>query len=244
MPETVTINTDFLLFDLDGTLVNSNEAVEATWHDVIKAHNENQKELPPLDPVTFLKSSHGSRTSEIFKRYFPYFASSTEDVNDFEQGIVTNYGHFAKPVNGSTELLEQINRNHHEQWAIVTSGTFKLAHGWVEKVFPSVNKPTVFITANDVNDGKPNPEGYLKAFHTLVKSNNGTPEEKQAIVFEDAPTGIKAGVNGKFVVVGIATTFSKQVLLDAGATYVIEDLSQVRLINDNKGSIEISLNVL
>lgn len=36
----VKLTTNYLLFDLDGTLVNSTPAVEQTWHDVVEKHNK------------------------------------------------------------------------------------------------------------------------------------------------------------------------------------------------------------
>lgn len=243
MASSVIVSTNYLLFDLDGTLVFSNQAVEATWKDTIDIHNESHPELPALDLPTFLHTSHGTRTQELFKKFFPYLPNSIDDINDFEGTIVSKYGQYAKEVEGATKLLSKINENHHNQWAIVTSGTKKLAHGWVETVFPNIEKPPIFITANDVNNGKPNPEGYLKGYESLKKINGG--KEGVTVVFEDAPTGIKAGVAAGFKVIGMATGFPKQVLIDAGASFVVQDMTSVSLLHDkDDDKIQITLNVL
>lgn len=70
MTEIVTINTSVLLFDLDGTLVDSTAAVEKTWENQVNQHNQ---EFPDkfIDLPTLLNVSHGSRTVETFAAYFP-----------------------------------------------------------------------------------------------------------------------------------------------------------------------------
>lgn len=237
---TVSLSVSYLLFDLDGTLVNSNQAVEATWKDTIDFHNLHHPELPPLELQAFLHVSHGSRTVELLKTHFPYLPHEKEDISKFEEGILSKYGHFAKPVNGATELIGLLNQSFQDCWAIVTSGTRRLAHGWVEKVFVGATPPQVFITADDVAVGKPNPEGYLAGYDNLVKLNG---KEGPTVVFEDAPTGIAAGVAAGFVVIGIATTFSKQKLISAGATHVIQDMAGVHL-SSGPDSITLTLDAL
>lgn len=238
----VKLTTNYLLFDLDGTLVNSTPAVEQTWHDVVEKHN---KTYPAniIDPVEFLASAHGARTVESFLKHFPYRRNTPEEINDFEFGIVANYGHLAKAVDGVPVLLKILNDDFQNSWAIVTSGTKKLAHGWFEMLFKCYLKPPVFITANDVSNGKPDPEGYLAAFEQLNEKNATELQSTTAIVFEDAPTGIKAGVQGGFTVVGLATTFGKDVLTAAGASYVISDMSKLKLnrVND---SVQVELDIL
>lgn len=237
----VSIPVSYLLFDLDGTLVNSNEAVEATWKDTIDFHNKNHPELPPLELQSYLHTSHGTRSEELFKRFFPYLPRDTEDIIKFEEGIVTNYGHFAKPVHGADELVSLLNKDFQNEWAIVTSGTRKLAHGWVKNVFTGASNPNVFITANDVSKGKPDPEGYKAGHDNLVKLNG---KEGVTVVFEDAPTGIAAGVAAGFTVIGIATTFSKEVLVGAGATYVVQDMAGIHLTRATDGQIDLKLDAL
>lgn len=241
IPTMVDIETDYLLFDLDGTLVNSTPAVEKTWHDTVERHNS-QHPHNLIDPVEFLKSAHGARTVETFERRFPYMPRGEADVNEFEFQIVKNYGHLALEVSGTLPMLFTLEQKFATKWAIVTSGTRSLAHGWFEKLFGKFRKPTVFVTANDVTEGKPKPEGYLIAFNRLCAANGTSPQNSRAVVFEDAPTGIRAGVAGGFVVVGITTTFDKATLLEAGASYAIQDMLKVAFEEDGN-AIKIKLDI-
>lgn len=236
------IIADFLLFDLDGTLVNSTPAVEKTWVEQCNKHNSTNKIL--IDAEILLNSAHGSRTSETIKRWFPYLPNSKEAINVFEKEIVANYGHLAKEVSGATHLINEINKLGSYQWAIVTSGTKDLAYGWFDKLFKNSDKPKVFITANDVAQGKPNPEGYLMAFSQLKEKNKLLGSEFSAVVFEDAPVGIEAGIAAGFHVIGIATTFDKDTLIKAGALFVIEDLSKIHITKTTSTSFQLDLSVL
>lgn len=217
--------TNYIVFDLDGTLVNSTDAVEATWKETVDQHNLEYPDQQ-IDLAQFLATSHGSRTVETFEECFPYKDKSVEAIRLFELSIATKYGHLAKEVPGSTDALNKLNAQAPMSWAICTSGTYKLAHGWFPIVYKDVTKPLVFITADDVSQGKPNPEGYLKAATTLAELND---KKGKTVVFEDAPTGIRAGVNAGFTVIGIATTFSKAILEEAGASFVVEDFTKVHM---------------
>lgn len=234
MPE---LDVNYLLFDLDGTLVNSTAAVEKTWEDTINAHNEAYPESP-INLEEFLHKSHGTRTQELFKNWFPYRGREKKDIAAFEAGIVSNYGLLAKEVTGATALLIELTENYGKSWAIVTSGTTDLATGWVSTIFGDSRQPPVFVTADLVERGKPDPEGYRKAFDQL-RALNGDIEASTAVVFEDAPTGISAGVAAGFPVIGMATTFPEEKLIAAGASYVIDDLSCLKLTRKGN-SIEIT----
>lgn len=117
-----------------------------------------------------------------------------------------------------------------------------MAHSWFKTLFGEIKWPQVFITAHDVSHGKPDPEGYNTAFEKLKNIYN-LGDGAKGVVFEDAPTGIKAGVSGGFTVIGIASTFDKEKLLSAGASYVVEDFTKIKI--DKVGNdIELKLEVL
>lgn len=238
----VQITTNYLLFDLDGTLVDSTTAVEKNWHQTVETHNS-QFPDSPVDPLELLQTSHGSRSAETIKRYFPYKPVDTDSMVRFDSSILEKYGDLAHEINGSLELISSLELEFPDKWAIVTSGTRDLAHGWLDKLFGKFSKPHVFITANDVTNGKPHPEGYLAAFAKLIALEEESLGNATAVVFEDAPTGIKAGVAGGFQVIGIASTFGKDTLVEAGATIVIEDMLKVTLTK-NGDLINITLDAI
>jgi sugar-phosphatase len=79
----------------------------------------------------------------------------------------------------------------------------------------------VLVSSSDVTRGKPTPDGYLAAAARLAVEPTG------AVVFEDAPAGIAAGLAAGSTVVAVATTHSTGQL--EGATFVVSDLAQVSI---------------
>ena len=79
------------------------------------------------------------------------------------------------------------------------------------------------VCSEDVIQGKPDPEVFLKASDLI-----GIAPEN-CIVFEDSAHGISAAVNAKMIPVGITTTNSEEKLFDKGAKLVVERLDEINL---------------
>lgn len=221
---TVEIHTSGCLFDLDGTLMLSTACVEAFWHDFGKSHNIDAEEL--------LKTSHGRRTIDVFKMWKPEYATE-EDSAKFEATIPKRWKHIATPVPGVQKFLNSLPRS---QWGIVTSGTYVMANQWIED-FLGIQHPEVFITAEHIKEGKPNPEGYLKGHKDLGLLKN-------FLVFEDAPAGVKAGKDAGATVIGMATTYSAEQVKSFGADIVIPSMEHIKLKSWNPETKELVLTVI
>ena len=77
----------------------------------------------------------------------------------------------------------------------------------------------MLVSGDDIERGKPNPDPYLVAAEAI-----GVPPDS-CIVFEDAPSGIEAAKRAGMTVIGLATTFSPEVI-DA-ADVIARDLTHV-----------------
>lgn len=239
------IETDVCLFDLDGTIISTIEAAELTWLDLCKKHGVDSEEL--------FKHSHGARSAEILTRFFPQLDNSQNQVTvALERQMADDYIPTVKLIPGAHDLLLSLdkdtttgNRLHERKWAIVTSGTPYLAFSWFKNILKDVGKPDIFITGLDVSKGKPDPMGYQLAKNKLANlwglDLNGT-SNVSSVVFEDAPVGIKAGKALNAITIGITTSNPKEVLFDAGADYVVEDLTHVKVIrNTETGTITLRI---
>lgn len=227
------LQTEVCLFDLDGTLIASTGAVEMAWQALFTKYN--------LDGSDFFKHSHGVRTVEVIKKFLPQFSANAEEMaTEFEFGIANDWGHLAVPIKGASTLIQSLPK---ERWCIVTSGTPGMAHSWFTKHLnhQGFYEPEIFITASDVTEGKPHPYGYKMGADLLAKKA-GKPTFAQRVVFEDAPAGVQAGVAAGARVIGITSSFPKEVLYGAGATYVVEDLTKVKLIKNEDGILTFSVD--
>ncbi len=84
-------------------------------------------------------------------------------------------------------------------------------------------KPGLFITSNDIQRGKPDPEPYQKGAAGL----GFAPEE--CIVVEDALAGIASGRNAGSRVIAFTTTASITDLVAAKPDWILQDCSAIRL---------------
>ena len=130
---------------------------------------------------------------------------------------------------GAAELVEALIKNDFKL-AVASSGTwdklnFNLEEAGLEDSFK------VRICANDVNEGKPDPEVYLKAAEKLgVK-----PEE--CVVIEDSYNGVKAAKAAGAKCIAVTSTFEKSKLKEADVIVnSLEeiDISMIKNIGDEK----------
>ncbi|KAJ9625332.1 uncharacterized protein PV06_07564 [Exophiala oligosperma] len=201
-----------LLFDFDGTIIDSTEAVIKHWH----------KEAAEMgvDPEVILANSHGRRSIDTFMEFDPSKAN-WEYINQQEGLIPKLFGKDAVEIPGARKLLDSLNTVN-APWAVVTSGTGALLNGWIDVL--KIAHPRCLVVAEDVENGKPDPSCYL-----LGRQRLGLSEDSQMIVIEDAPAGVRAGKAAGFKVIGLSTTHKISQLQEAGADWIVEDLRSVTL---------------
>lgn len=190
----IRLNCQAILFDMDGTLVDSTACVEAIWERWARKHG--------IDLHHLLQISHGRRTVDTLMDVAPHLDVESEARALEREECTTREGIVA--VGGASQLLRRLKEH---QWAVVTSASRPLATARLECAGLPV--PPLLISAEDVFRGKPDPEGYLKAADRL-----GVPYDR-CVVVEDTPAGILAGRNAGMTVLALSTTFAPEHLLGA-----------------------------
>jgi len=208
-----------VLFDLDGVLVDSRRSIELIWHNWATSRG--------LDARPFLEVAHGRRTSETLHLVAPHLDTAAEvAVLDRMEEIETR-GLAAAP--GAAALLRQLTE---QQWAVVTSGSSAVARLRLATV--SLPTPHVFITAEDVTRGKPDPAGYLMAAARLGHAPS------DCIVLEDSPPGVAAGKAAGMRVIAVLTTHAAAQLEAADARLAALSSLRIRPIAAGSASLELS----
>jgi mannitol-1-/sugar-/sorbitol-6-phosphatase len=187
----ITLHCDAILFDMDGTLVDSTGCVKFIWGRWAQKHG--------IDLDFILQNSHGRRTIDTLNQIAPHLDVAAEAEALEKEEIAVREGMVA--VGGAVQLLKKLKPH---QWAVVTSAGRTLATARLE--YAGIPAPPVLICADDVRQGKPDPEGYLKAAERLGVSPS------RCVVVEDAPAGILAGRNAGMTVLALTTTFSAEEL--------------------------------
>ncbi|POY73535.1 hypothetical protein BMF94_3472 [Rhodotorula taiwanensis] len=109
------------------------------------------------------------------------------------------------------------------RWAVATSGAKTYCHGALARA--GIKRPKVTITADDprLTAGKPDPAPFILAAKEL-----GIPVEK-CVVFEDSPSGIKAGVASGAKTIAICTSHPVEKINSQGAHYIVPSLDCVHI---------------
>ena len=139
------------LFDLDGTLVDSLPVVERSWRHWADRHGIDHQDVLNFihgkQAITSLRHFLAGRSEEDIQAEFKYL----EHIEATDTDGIT-----ALP--GARELLEHLNEAQ-IPWAIVTSGSVPVAHARHKAA--GLPTPDVFITAERVKRGKPEPDAFL-----------------------------------------------------------------------------------
>jgi sugar-phosphatase len=200
----VQIRCQGVLFDMDGILISSIASVERSWTKWALMRG--------VDPAYACRTAHGCRAIETVALLRPDLDSAAElkIIEDIE--LADGEGLAVLP--GVLNLLAALPGN---RWTVVTSATERLAR--VRLATAGIPVPERLITADQVTQGKPDPQAFLAGAALL----GFAPE--QCVVFEDSASGAKAGRAAGCTVV--ATTFSHPVASLDAADYLLEDVTGV-----------------
>jgi sugar-phosphatase len=191
MPTRAAVDLSFkaALLDMDGTLVDSTAIVEEEWRRwaIDIGH----------DPEEVLRIAHGRRTEEVIHAIAPQ-RPVLEELVHFLQLAATVDQRNVTPVPGAIDFVSALDPSH---WAVVTSAPRPIAEERLRLAgFP---EPRILISADDVQNGKPDPEGFLSAASRLQ-----IPVD-DCLAFEDSPPGIRAGCAAGVRVIALATTHTQ-----------------------------------
>jgi sugar-phosphatase len=175
-----------VILDLDGVLVDSTALVEAQWHRWATTRG--------LRPEPFLQVCHGRRALETIRLVAPHLDAEAEVaalISESDAGAPPEL----RPLPGARRLLDQLPPG---TWAVATSGGRATADGRLSRA--GLAAPPVMICAEDVRQGKPNPEVYQRAAMALGLGPG------DCIVIEDSPAGLEAARAAGMTAIALATT--------------------------------------
>ncbi len=213
-----TFNCSAILFDLDGVLCDSTQAVDREWREWAARKG--------VDGDAIMAVAHGVRTIEVIRRVAPHLNAAVEAA-----AIENHEAHDPRGVvvmPGAAELVQSIPAG---RWGVVTSGTRLLAMNRLR--YCGLPVPDVLVTSDDVTHGKPHPEPYLKGAQRL----GFAPQD--CLVFEDAPAGIESARAGGMNVVGLASTYPPEILSQANT--VIVKLGAIQIMSNGSGILEVEV---
>ncbi|HBG28057.1 MAG: hypothetical protein A2Y10_20035 [Planctomycetes bacterium GWF2_41_51] len=90
----------------------------------------------------------------------------------------------------------------------------------------------VIVTAEDVEKGKPDPQGYLMAMQNINKKFNSQILPNECVVIEDSHWGISAAKNAGMRIIGVTNSYPANELEDADL--IINSVSELTIADLNK----------
>ena len=201
-----------ILFDLDGVLVDSTRQVDREWREWAARKG--------VDGDAIMAIAHGVRTVEVIRRVAPHLDAEAEAAAIESHEASDQRGVVVMP--GAVDLVKSIPDG---CWGVVTSGTRPLAQNRLR--YCGLPVPDVLVTSDDVVNGKPDPEPYLKGAEGLGM------QPADCMVIEDAPAGIQSARAGGMKVIGLASTYPVTGLAEADA--VARALARISLTVDGDG---------
>jgi mannitol-1-/sugar-/sorbitol-6-phosphatase len=199
-----------VVFDMDGTLIDSTPAVIRSWLTWADEHGLTRRDV---------EGFHGMPSAGVVRAVLPehLHESATARINELELADV----HDIVVLPGAVEALAEVAG---AKSAIATSCTVPLARARIGAA--GLTPPSVLVTADDVRHGKPAPDPFLEAARRLGV------DPSRCLVVEDAPAGLQAARAAGCPTLAVVTTTPREELI---ADAVVPDLAAVRFLRSGDG---------
>lgn len=210
------MNLKALLFDMDGTLSDTDPVHMVAWQQTLQAHG-----IVVNDEV-YHERIVGRVNPQIVRDFLPGLdelnvARVVEEKEAAFRALATKL----EPLPGLSRILEwRVAQG--LKTALVTNATnhtvpFSLQALGLEEYFE------VRVLADEVPAGKPDPRHYGAALERLGIGAS------EAIAFEDSPSGVRSASGAGIITVGITTTQTPELLKASGARLTVPDFTAKEL---------------
>jgi HAD superfamily hydrolase (TIGR01509 family) len=206
-----------LLFDLDGTISETDSLHLPTWVDALQPFGVE------VDEEFYRHRISGRNTAEIVRELLPELADEQgRSIGDAKEASFRERASELEPLPGLVDFVER-GRERGMWIALVTNAPEEN----VETILPALKLRDFFdvvVLADDVGAVKPDPAPYSAA---LKKTR--VPAER-ALAFEDSVSGIASSVAAGIPTVGITSSQDPEKLIGAGAFMTAEDFTDPQLL--------------
>ena len=213
-----------LLFDLDGTLADTDSLHLPTWVDVLEPYGVR------VDEEFYRESISGRNTSEIVRDLLPELSDEeNRSVGDAKEARFRERATELEPLDGLLDFVEW-GRERGMSIVLVTNAPGEN----VQTILLALELRDFFDTvvlADEVEAVKPDPAPYTAALKKV-----GVAAE-EALAFEDSVSGISSSVAAGVPTVGITSSQVPEKLREAGAFMTVDDFIDPRLRNVIDGQV-------
>lgn len=174
---------DALIFDMDGTLVDSGQLHEHAWTETLNKYG-----IPIDRPL--MRSLAGVPTKGTIEILLEKFnlkvSASLDEMNNFKEQVVHDTMHlYVKP----TALLEVAQRYHGKKPMAIGTGAYTEEAKNILRLCGLDTYIDVVVGADQVLNPKPAPDTFLRCAELLGV------EATKCVVFEDSKLGLQAAAS-------------------------------------------------
>lgn len=199
-----------VVFDFDGVVVDSHPVHKRAWRRFLESVGRTVSE----EELQFVLD--GKKRDEILRHFMGELnADQIVEYGRLKEQFFRDEAAHVRTIGGLLSFLKVLE---HEQLAlaIASSGSRSRVNFLLERL-DLKKRFRVVITADEVEQGKPDPAIFLMAAEHLGI------DPPELMAFEDAVSGVIAARSAGMVCVGIAQPGRASILLDSGADYVVPD---------------------
>jgi HAD superfamily hydrolase (TIGR01509 family) len=210
--------TQALLFDLDGTLIDSDPDHLLAFQEVLAPHGI------ALDRALYATHIMGASNAIIGDRFLPHLpAEERASVFEAKEAAYRNRLGVATPTVGAAELLAFASARG-LPCAVVTNAPRANAEKALAVIGLAEHLP-ILVIGGELARPKPDPLPYLTALELTDAS------AERSVAFEDSLSGVRAAVAAGLAVVGVTTGLPAERLVEAGAVFGVEDFRDPRIFD-------------
>jgi len=206
-----------LLFDLDGTLAETNSVHYSTWVEILKPHGYDVTWDFYRDRIS------GRLTPEVVADLLPDLSDdeARKIAEDKEASFRERSGEL-EPMPGLRNFVEK-GKERGMKVSLVTNAPKENVVSTLHALgLDGAFEPV--IVAEEIDASKPDPEPYEAVLEALGVSAD------EAVAFEDSPSGISSSIGAGIFTVGIASTHDPENLEELGVDLVVEDFTDSKLM--------------
>ena len=231
------INSDIyaFLFDLDGTLILTDDIYFEVWSEILQIYNIS------LTHEIFKKYIQGNNDQSVINSLLFNIKIDLNNLSNLKDELFIKNIDKIKIIDGIYNILDQIKSNNHK-CCIVTNCNRIVAEKIIEKI--NITQSIDFIiSSNDCKFGKPNKEPYMNAIQKYKKDDICN---EHCIIFEDSKSGLLSAksVNPRLLI-GIESIYDANELKNYGVDLSIKNFENLNINNlFELSSKESKLNIL
>lgn len=205
-----------LLFDLDGTLAETDSLHFPLWAELMRRHGVQ------VDWGFYQQRISGRLNPDILSDLLPHVPEpEAQSLLHHKEDEFRRRAVELEPLPGLMRVLKES-----ERLGLVTALVTNAPEENARAMTSALGLEDFFdveVLAGELSAGKPDPLAYDTALQRLEVT------AADALAFEDSSSGITSAVGAGVITVGIASTHNPDILLAAGASYVYPDFEDPEL---------------